>query len=190
MGSFSGFHPRSYALVGSARASRVGATTVGEVGQAGKASCCATWPQWPMGASTIGRNRVTGLLDVDATYQPGTTDTAHTLRLPPRFASQPGSDEGSVSVTDPSRSQPPQHFAAQLARTTAARADATAAERRAAAACETAAVTAARPVPAASVWQDPPRNPADAAALHDTRTTIEQAPNAGLAASPDPGLER
>lgn len=49
-------------------------------------------------------------------------------------------------------------LAAQMARTAAARADATAADRRAVAVCEAAAATALRPMPAASMWQSPPRS--------------------------------
>ncbi len=81
-------------------------------------------------------------------------------------------------------------LAAQMARTAAARADATAAERRALAACEAAAATAVRPAPAASMWQYPPRSPAEAAELQEAQTPIQQAPDAGLASRPEPGLDR
>jgi hypothetical protein len=81
-------------------------------------------------------------------------------------------------------------LAAQMARTAAARADATAADRRAVAVCEAAAATALRPMPAASMWQSPPRSPAQTFALHESVTTIERTPDAGIASRPESGLDR
>lgn len=76
----------------------------------------------PTVRGALARLQAAGLLVIEATYLPGTTDTAHTLRLPERFtaapqqAAAPGSappglrarTEGwGVSLLDPSRSHPP-----------------------------------------------------------------------------------
>ncbi len=89
------------------RMDRVSATAVA-IPQRDLVLDCAVGSRTTVRAS-LRRLIAAGLLDVDATYQPGTTDTAHTLRLPPRFADPHGSDGDAVSVTGPSRSQPPQH---------------------------------------------------------------------------------
>lgn len=54
--------------------------------------------------SSLTRLQSRGLLHVMATYRPGTTDTAHTISLPPPV----GTEDGVLSVIDPSRFQPPQ----------------------------------------------------------------------------------
>jgi len=50
-----------------------------------------------------------GLITVEATYAPGTTDTSDTIRLAERFITEPHDTEGAaVSATGPHRFQPPQ----------------------------------------------------------------------------------
>ena len=85
------------------RMDRVGATAV-PIPQRDLVLDCAVSSRTTVRAA-LARLQTAGLLQVDQTYQPGTTDTAHTLRLP----DQPSpATSGAVSVTDPSKPQPPQ----------------------------------------------------------------------------------
>lgn len=94
------------------RMDRAGATAVA-IPQRDLVLDCAVSSRTTVRAA-LARLQAAGLLTVHATYQPGTTDTAHTLALPEHLTSPsptttPSStpDSSAVSVTDPSRFQPP-----------------------------------------------------------------------------------
>lgn len=89
------------------RMDRVGAEAVA-VPQRDLVLDCAVASRTTVRAA-LARLQATGWLEVVPTYRPGTTDTAHTLRLPERFTGRPGagSDSGVVSPAGPSRFQPP-----------------------------------------------------------------------------------
>ena len=83
------------------RMDRAGSTAV-PIPQRDLVLDCAVTSRTTVRAS-LARLQAAGLLTVHATYQPGTTDTAHTLALPEHL----GHHSAVVSLTDPSRFQPP-----------------------------------------------------------------------------------
>lgn len=85
------------------RMDRVGATSI-PVPQRDLVLDCAVTSRTTVRAALV-RLQGAGLLQVLATYRPGTTDTAHTLHLPERPST---AHSGAVSLTGPSRFQPPQ----------------------------------------------------------------------------------
>lgn len=95
------------------RMDRVGATAV-PIPQRDLVLDCAVASRTTVRAA-LARLRAAGLLEVDPTYSPGTTDTAHTLRLPATLT-RPSelTDNSAVSPTGPSRFQPPHRPAARL----------------------------------------------------------------------------
>ncbi len=84
------------------RMDRVGATAV-PIPQRDLVLDCAVTSRTTVRAS-VARLQAAGLLTVHATYEPGTTDTAHTLALPEHLTR---TSTPAVSLVDPSRFQPP-----------------------------------------------------------------------------------